>query len=695
MNADFETKTHFKTYAMERNPSFSANCNILCSLLFVANPNDYILQISKTASFICDCLWEDSVKDKWVLSSCLIFLLEANYAQNAAPQYPLMLSSQALIRLLRLWDSKELANLPDQLVRERIPVVLHQMLVRTLQSQDVAGWWGDQSIETSAYAVLTLVHLWPLPWAISMRTEVETAITKGQLFLGQKHSTVQAEPIWTEKVSYSSSVLFEAYSLAAMNANVIDIPWGEAVLGLTDIVPSSVERFLQFFSQLPLFAKALRWRLQASLIEGYLFLPHLKQISRKIFPRDNMAEDKYLEYIPLTWTLINNLQQTQLSASFLREMMVISMLNYQVDEYMEAVVGKNHEENLEPVIEMIRSLFRNSSKQLDELYDHSVRDKSACNGMAMDENRSTSTNGYSALENEPRNAKRNSAEKSSIIADTENSNSASPNSVPNPSYTSANEVNLQTNSLEAASLNSLKNHLGQFVNHVLRHPKIAAASIGDQNHLRQETETFLLAHVLHIKDNSRFSRQNLPESTTAPFLSPESAYFRWVHTTSADHTSCPYSFAFSACLFGTGGHDCFSGAWSKYLAQDVCSHLAVMCRQYNDYGSVTRDRAERNLNSINFPEFHDMKVRTAGQWNAPQLGEEEEEEEEDMHRKEDELKSTLFQIAEFERECLTRSLQRLKDTIPARTANMLDLFIGVTDLYGQIYVARDIASRMR
>jgi hypothetical protein len=32
-------------------------------------------------------------------------------------------------------------------------------------------------------------------------------------------------------------------------------------------------------------------------------------------------------------------------------------------------------------------------------------------------------------------------------------------------------------------------------------------------------------------------------------------------------------------------------------------HLAVMCRQYNDYGSLVRDAEEGNLNSIDFAEF--------------------------------------------------------------------------------------------
>lgn len=38
-------------------------------------------------------------------------------------------------------------------------------------------------------------------------------------------------------------------------------------------------------------------------------------------------------------------------------------------------------------------------------------------------------------------------------------------------------------------------------------------------------------------------------------------------------------------------------------------HLGRMCRQYNDYGSLARDQEERNLNSLNFPEFCGLGVK--------------------------------------------------------------------------------------
>jgi aphidicolan-16beta-ol synthase/syn-copalyl-diphosphate synthase len=66
---EFDGEGHFRTYKMERNPSFSANANALVALLYTPEPSIYIDQISKTASFLCDAWWEGTINDKWVRSS--------------------------------------------------------------------------------------------------------------------------------------------------------------------------------------------------------------------------------------------------------------------------------------------------------------------------------------------------------------------------------------------------------------------------------------------------------------------------------------------------------------------------------------------------------------------------------------------------------------------------------------------------
>jgi hypothetical protein len=66
----FDNGAYFQTFAAERNPSFSANCNVLNSLLHVADPGTYVEQISRVAGFLCDAWYNGTVKDKWVCAKC-------------------------------------------------------------------------------------------------------------------------------------------------------------------------------------------------------------------------------------------------------------------------------------------------------------------------------------------------------------------------------------------------------------------------------------------------------------------------------------------------------------------------------------------------------------------------------------------------------------------------------------------------
>lgn len=65
---EFDTPTHFKTFAGERDPSLSANCNALLALVHQKDMLSYSTQIQKAAKFLCDHWWnaDGSVKDKWV-----------------------------------------------------------------------------------------------------------------------------------------------------------------------------------------------------------------------------------------------------------------------------------------------------------------------------------------------------------------------------------------------------------------------------------------------------------------------------------------------------------------------------------------------------------------------------------------------------------------------------------------------------
>lgn len=52
-----------------------------------------------------------------------------------------------------------------------------------------------------------------------------------------------------------------------------------------------------------------------------------------------------------------------------------------------------------------------------------------------------------------------------------------------------------------------------------------------------------------------------------------------------------------------------------------------------------------------------------------------------------------MRIAGYERECLVLAMRRLREVLPSRTMQCLEVFVDVTDLFGQIYVARDMGIR--
>ena len=112
---------------------------------------------------------------------------------------------------------------------------------------------------------------------------------------------------------------------------------------------------------------------------------------------------------------------------------------------------------------------------------------------------------------------------------------------------------------------------------------------------------------------------------------------------------------------------------------------------YNDYGSISRDRAEKNLNSVNFPEFDNR--------NGAIHERSEDEAQGDGHDDEQKAKEALFRLATYEREFLLSALRNLKvlagnNKQKLRKWEVFSMFVDVTDLYGQIYVVKDIASRM-
>lgn len=561
--------------------------------------------------------------------------------------------TQAFVRVLMSWDEGKIPILTEQFLKDQVIVVLFQAMVRVLQTQNPGGEWGhDQSRETTAYAILILTALLPLPFTEPFTLQIKSAISAGRAFLWTTRQIASLpEYLWIEKVTYGSRALSESFILAALKAPLLNHELGPKIADLSGVPMKNVIKFGQFYAQLPLYAGVPQWQVQASIIEGYLFLPPLKRINRDIFPKNGAVEDKYFEYIPFTWTGSNNMKQTFLGAQFLYDMMVISFLNYQADEYMETVVSQHFRGSLDEARCLINYLFEEVARDHPSPKMQHVQKNRGCGNNNENGTESTVKNGHES----------NGGSAGSIQTNEHATNGNSTKSIQSNGFT--------MNGAAAKTEDILKT-LKRFVVYVLTHPGVKAASAYDQHSLRDELKVFLLAHIDQIDDSKRFSTQEIYLSSNTIFQSPNGSFMNWVRTTSSDHTSCPYAFAFVGCLLGRGP-DFFKTVEEKYLGQDVCRHLATMCRIYNDYGSLARDRLEKNLNSINFPEFDDG----------------------DVAQSDEILKERLFRLACYERKCLDMSLAELAVVSKDDVVQAVRMFCSVTDTYGQIYVLKDIANR--
>lgn len=193
---------------------------------------------------------------------------------------------------------------------------------------------------------------------------------------------------------------------------------------------------------------------------------------------------------------------------------------------------------------------------------------------------------------------------------------------------------------------------------------------------------------------------------TSVIARPRTSFYTWIYSTGAHSTSCHIAFAFVTCLVSAASalspnkqqgsaEDCFGSVQQKYLAEDLSTHIAVMTRLYNDFGSATRDRLEGNINSINFPEFHKHTNDTFSAVN-----------EDTKSTNEVELKKQLLQCAKRERKCVDNALAKLLSEMEENAedgevrrqrqkANAVRLYVGAAKLYGDIYLARDLSKRAK
>jgi hypothetical protein len=289
--------------------------------------------------------------------------------QNISTSYSTMLMSQSLMKLLEMWDKEILPGLNGDLIHDELPLVLFQALSRTLQRQRASGFWGKtDSPEETAYSLLAIAALSSLPFIRPLDEDIQNAIHKGRAALESLTGAVStAEYLWIEKVTYSSPILCETYILAALHATA-QLEKHVFRHQPTEVMNmKKVNKFLPFYQKLLTIGALPAWRIRISLMEGCLFTPFLSKVRYQVFPArstDNF-EEKYWDNIRFTWCCVNSIDLTFASADFIVQWMTISYLNYQGDEYMEAIVGTRFSHNWEAVRAVIEDVFKPEASWAD------------------------------------------------------------------------------------------------------------------------------------------------------------------------------------------------------------------------------------------------------------------------------------------------------------------------------------------
>ena len=464
--------------------------------------------------------------------------------QNTCHLYPSVLLVEALVDLLYLIEQKKLPEEFNQEIQSRAAVALFQASFRPLLDQHADGSW-NQSLEETAYAVLILTEARRLAFYERLQKPLNDAIARGVAYI----NSVSDRPlnyIWIEKVSYASPLLTDAYVLAALKAAasppgpfVGRSLWPEGYM-------THLDKYVKNFHETPLFHSNPYWEMEGSMIESALFLPLMRAQRLVVFPFDDAEDIKYFDMLPMFWTCTNNRVRTYAPTTFLYELGMLSLLVFQIDEFMEDVVASLFVGQYDTLRQLINNLFKE------------------------DGGKTNVPEGVEFVD---------VAKRSKLLGATEN-----------------------------VTYEEVVRHLKRFISYLEDHPSVRNASAWDKSMLRRELRVALLAHAQQAEDSSRYNHERGAEGKVRKPTS-EDTFFTWVRTTSADHVGSTYAFFFVSCILGAshtsggGGEDCFASGEEKYLANAVMRHMATMCRIYNDLASAERDNAEGSLNCVDFPEF--------------------------------------------------------------------------------------------
>lgn len=268
--------------------------------------------------------------------------------------------AKTFMRLIWLWEQGFIPVPDDLSIRNKVIISLFQALRRTLQSQNTDGSWGSgRRCETTAYSVITLTKLASLSSAPRVRMQCILAIENGRDYLTKNYLPFsEPELVWMGKTTSGSQSVHQAYILAAMQALVPKQQSGPTIESHFEISTAKVAIQTKYYCRQAWFVNTPEWSIQASLIEGHLFLPQIRDLRYAVFPSDNVADDERFDYTPFMWISANNIGKRHIGAEYLYQLMILSVLNRQFEEYMVNVLAEDFAGCMFEIEDIIQSIFQ-------------------------------------------------------------------------------------------------------------------------------------------------------------------------------------------------------------------------------------------------------------------------------------------------------------------------------------------------
>lgn len=268
----------------------------------------------------------------------------------------MMVSVQSLVMLLHGWDRGSLPEIPIELLKNRVIPVLFGVTVETLQKQNPDGSWGFQSCETTAYAILCLSEVAALPLCDCLLPTIQLAVKNGRTFLMQQISRwKEPDKVWISKIAFGAGVVTEAYTLAAMKISPGNRSFGKGIGDLCKITKPSLST-VQEISHLPFFAGMPDWLVGACIVEAYLHLPIYDKVRRAVMTHE-VKQQRPFNITPFVLIASSRSAGAFIAPDVNIEFMVLIALTYEVDHYMEDIIGGWKETEVQQVANIVGEIF--------------------------------------------------------------------------------------------------------------------------------------------------------------------------------------------------------------------------------------------------------------------------------------------------------------------------------------------------